>query len=45
MNKNKKIFLLILLALAISIIDLFIGVGQLGVGDLAHLTDLQKQFF
>lgn len=42
MNKNKKVFLLILLALAISIIDLFIGVGQLGVGDLAHLTDLQK---
>lgn len=42
MNKNKKVFLLILLTLAISIIDLFIGVGELGVGDLAHLTDLQK---
>ena len=42
MSKNKKIFILTLITLAISLIDLFIGVGNLAPKDLLSLSDLQR---
>ena len=42
MSKNKKIFILTLITLAISLIDVFIGVGNLAPKDLLSLSDLQR---
>lgn len=42
MSKNKKISILILISALVSILDLFIGVGDLKPVDILSLTDLQK---
>lgn len=42
MSKNKKISILILISAFVSILDLFIGVGDLKPVDIFSLTDLQR---
>lgn len=42
MSKNKKISILILISALVSILDLFIGVGDLKPVDILSLTDLQR---
>ena len=42
MSKNKKISILILISALVSILDLFIGVGDLKPVDIFSLTDLQR---
>ena len=42
MSKNKKISILILISIFVSILDLFIGVGDLKPVDIFSLTDLQR---
>lgn len=42
MNKNKKILILSLVSLLICFIDLFIGVGELTLGDIISLNELQR---
>lgn len=42
MSKNKKILILSLIGLLICFIDLFIGVGELALGDLISLNELQR---
>ena len=42
MSKNKKISILILISVLVSILDLFIGVGDLKPVDILSLSDLQR---
>lgn len=42
MSKNKKISILILISALVSILDLFIGVGDLKPVDILSLSDLQR---
>ena len=42
MSKNKKISILILISALVSILDLFIGVGDLKPVDIFSLSDLQR---
>lgn len=42
MSKNKKISILILISAFVSILDLFIGVGDLKPSDILNLSNLQR---
>lgn len=42
MSKNKKISILILISALVSILDLFIGVGDLKPADILNLSNLQR---